>query len=320
MRCEMEGLIGAANEADFRATPRLVQDWVGLGLLDRPERHGLGRGKGTSATWSDEQRGLFVTLLGWRKEVTRVGPLCNIPVWTWLYFGDTCVPLRQVRRALGTWGGWTTKVSWTTAKRAARQMLDGVGHPRARRADKQAFVDAAAAMFLHLPEKFDQDALLPLLKPIFDPKDTGLSRTLGGMELTPEASVAIVKARLRALMGLAADEADDSLFHWARFANIVARAQYQSHLARMSTPDASAGMANVPGIDQAYRACPDLLTLLGLGLDNPGDAASLSLDHPAAWRVRNLRTSVRGELIEGEVNVTVEVREEEKLEHKRAGQ
>ena len=51
----MEELLLAAKERGYAPTRRMVLDWVELGLLDRPERRGRGRGKGVSATWSEEQ-------------------------------------------------------------------------------------------------------------------------------------------------------------------------------------------------------------------------------------------------------------------------
>jgi len=321
VRYSMEELIRTANEVGYSPTPRMVQDWVELGLLDRPERRGRGRGKGVGATWPEEQQQLLCSLLDHRRTVNRVGLLCNIPVWTWLYFGDNFVPLRQVRRALGTWGGYTTKVSWSTAKRAARQLLDDASHPQARREDKRALLDAAAPMILHLPEKFDEETLLPLLERVVDPTGSGLSWTMGGIEVTPRAMTDIVRARLRGLSAVATNEIDDSLFHWARYAEIVSRAQYATQLARMTRAGTATGSATVSTArETVLRACSDLCTLLGLGVGNPGDADSTSLDHPAVWKARNLRSVVRGKVVGSEVRVTVEVREEDASERSNAEQ
>lgn len=310
MQYAMEDLIRAAREDGYSPTARMVQDWVELGLLDRPERHGRGRGKGVSATWPEAQLQLFLTLLHHRRTVTRVGVLCNVPVWTWLYFGDEYVPMRQVRRALGTWGGFTSKVSWTSAKRAAHQLLDDAGHPKARREDRRALVEMAARMIMDLPRKLDEDALLPLLECVADPTESGLTWTMGGMEVTPSAVVAIMRARVRGLGALASGEVDDSLLHWARYAEIVSRAQYATQLARMTTSGTRSGSAMVPNAQETIlRACADLCTLLGLGVENPGEARSQSLDQPAVWRAGNLRSVVRGQVVGGEVRVTVEVRQ-----------
>ena len=309
MQYAMEDLIRAANEAGYSPTARLVHDWVALGLLGRPERHGRGRRKGVSATWPEAQLQLFLTLLHHRLNVTRVGVLCNVPVWTWLYFGDEHVTTRQVRRALGTWGGSTSKVSWTTAKRVAHQLLDDAAHPQARRADKRELVETAASAIMDLPRKLDEEKLLPLFERVADPTGSGLTWTMDGMAVTPGAVVAIMRARVRGLAALAAGEVDDSLLHWARYAEIVSRAQYAAQLARMMGHGTRSVAAAIPTVQETVlRACADLCTLLGLGVENPGDEKSQSLDQPAVWKVANLRSVVHGQVIGDEVKVAVEVR------------
>lgn len=311
MQYALKDMIRVAKEAGFGPTPRMVHDWVSEGLLDRPERRGLGRGKGIGATWPEEQRRLFETLLDHRKRVGRVAPLCNIPVWTWLYFGDTYVPLRQVRRALGTWVGLTDHISWKTARRTAQQLLD----QSRSQVQMRTLIDEVARMLLRLPRKFneeDEGELLRLLKDILDPKRTaGLVRNLGGMEFKPETYVEIMKVRLRASGALATNQIDDALFHWARYTNIVSRQQYQWHLTRM-TGGTTSGVANVSSLQEmVLRACLDLVTLLGLGLGMPDDVVTQSFDQPATWKARNLRSIVHGEQIGDQIRVRAEVREDE---------
>src|SRR5437660_9642055 len=102
-----EDLLLAAADAGTPATSRLITDWVAKGLLDRPMFRGLGRGRGTSATWPDSQRLLFLKLLRERHDGRRrIQTLCNIPVAVWLYsepWEPERVPLRQVRRCMATW-------------------------------------------------------------------------------------------------------------------------------------------------------------------------------------------------------------------------
>jgi hypothetical protein len=116
-----EDLLAAATARGFKASARLISDWVELGLLDRPTRRGLGRGRGSLATWPENQLQLFLQLLDQkRKGARRIPTLCNLPVGLWLHFGDEYVPLRQTRRALKTWA--TTSTTGTYAsQRAARQ-------------------------------------------------------------------------------------------------------------------------------------------------------------------------------------------------------
>src|SRR5262245_40363698 len=109
-------MLQAARDAGFSPTGRLMTDWVSLGLLDQAHRRGLGRGKGTAATWPEEQLRLFLVLLQQRETVKRMISLCNIPVGIWLWWGDRFVPLGQARRALRTWSGVASPArSWRAA-------------------------------------------------------------------------------------------------------------------------------------------------------------------------------------------------------------
>ena len=91
-RFDAEAMLAAARSRGFTPSKRLLSDWVSLGLLDRPLRKGLGRGRGSTATWPAEQRELFLQLLAKRATVRQIAPLCNIPVWLWLYYGYCVSP------------------------------------------------------------------------------------------------------------------------------------------------------------------------------------------------------------------------------------
>jgi hypothetical protein len=112
-------LVDRATALGQPVTGRLIDDWVSLGLLDQPDRRGLGRGKGVRATWPVNQVRLFEQLLAARRSARRVKTLCNIPVWTWLTWGDSYVPLRQAKRATETWVLGSGTTPWGHAKSAA---------------------------------------------------------------------------------------------------------------------------------------------------------------------------------------------------------
>ena len=107
-------LAADATAAGAPVSTRLITDWVERGLLDRPRRRGLGRGRGTVATWPENQRQLFLALLDQRRRgVKRLATLCNLPVTIWLDSEGLdleYVPLRQVRRCLATWGAVIERV------------------------------------------------------------------------------------------------------------------------------------------------------------------------------------------------------------------
>lgn len=306
----MDDLLKAGREKGYSPTRRMAQDWVELGLLDRPERRGRGRAMGVSATWSQAQRDLFVSLLEHRGQAKHIAPLCNIPVWMWLYFGDAYVPLRQVRPVLATWQGRTGTISWKAARRAAAQLLD-LGSMRVRRAETQAVLEDLAGLLLRSPRRFDEAderQLLRLLTEMSAP--SALLRTVDGVEFTPDAYVGLLAARLRASQALAVEAVDDNLFHWARYTNVVTKSEYQSHLARLTTGAATA-FVTVPTLaETVMRACLDVVTILGIGLGLPASSGAGSLDHPDTWRAKNLRTIVRGEPLGNNLRVSLEVRED----------
>jgi hypothetical protein len=315
MQFTMEELIQAARERGFAPSKRLLQDWVELGLLDRPERHGLGRGKGVRATWSQEQQGLFINLLQLRQTVNRVGWLSNHPVSMWLYFGDAYVPLRQVRLALSTWQGQTANTSLKAVRRTVEQLFD-VTTVRLPRKESETLLNQIAEMLFRYPRRFDEDdqvGLRKLLMPVLDPGENGLVKeTLGGMAFTAEAYIGLLTARLTAVVALTNDEIDDSLFHWARYTNLVSHSGYQQYLTQMTTSGAVRGLT-IPSMNELVTtSCRDLVTLLGIGLGMPDEATDQSLNHPAVWKARKLYSIVQGEPAAGGVKLIVKVQSSER--------
>ena len=205
------------------------------GLLDQPDKHGLpgqrgGRGPGT---WPYNQFQLFLALWEWiRQGIRRTANLCNIPVGVWLYFGPEYVPVRQVRRALHTYGA----AYRTTSRRAARETARAVAEQFAGGSDMtrpdrdrltELIVDAATTA------KFDSDALINSARQIFDPGHTNRTAGPAVAALSPEAWVRTIEAHLTALDRL--DALPESAFEDARLAHLQHMSTYielQPRLAR----------------------------------------------------------------------------------------
>jgi hypothetical protein len=279
-------LLAQARAAGSPVSRRLIDDWVAKGLLDRPHVQGLGRGKGTTAVWLENQRRLFLLLLNKRGELKQTSGrsrvLPNIPVALWLYFGDDYVPLRQVRRALRTYceawrqsqPGTERKPHWTARSPAAsrrrseataRRLIGLLVPPnlsRARRAElRRELVDAGAN--LDYEHELDRDRLLAVTSRVLDPDN--IDRSVGPTEarVTPENWTRTIEARLTALQNL--DAIDNSTFEDVRVIHnntLAAYSHRQPDLAR--DPDIGKLFEPLTFEALANNACVELLTGLGM--------------------------------------------------------
>lgn len=140
-----DDLLLLARRQGFQATRRLLLDWASQGLLDRPQRQGLGRGKGTRTVWSQAQAELWLALLGHHQHdgVRSIRELCDVPVARWLYYGDEGgVSLAQVQRAMATWIAAYQRTPYGVMLSTARALVARTADPAARREDIQALIDA----------------------------------------------------------------------------------------------------------------------------------------------------------------------------------
>jgi hypothetical protein len=125
---EKQEMLEDARAYGFQITEGLFDDWVEKGLLGRAHREGLGRGRGSMASWSSQQFTLLLELLrGRQRAKLRIGQLCAFPVWRWIYWRELGgVALDQVRRAMNTWVSsvkiTTTDIERTEARRAVEKV------------------------------------------------------------------------------------------------------------------------------------------------------------------------------------------------------
>ncbi len=270
-----QDLVTAAKDhGHCRVSTRLVDDWVALGLLDRPERQPLGYGRGSApAHWPDEQCELFLVLLEKRDEGAPIAALCNIPVWLWLWWGDTYVPLRQARRALQTWAKAAGYPPMGRARGDMRRLTGDWGHPEARRKDRRALEEALYPMVC--VGRIDAAVLLPLVERVFDPKGTGVPREPIGGRLTPDGYVRLLQARVAALTGL--DAFADQHFAHARITYLATRHSYERERPRLAAdPELGARFAPPDLSEIMWDACLDLTTLLGMISTRPEQAETLT--------------------------------------------
>lgn len=189
-----KALIEKAKDEGHTITSRMIDDWVFVGLLSGPERKGRGEGegKGTVATWPESQLRLLLSLLDKQKNETwKIGRLLNIPVWRWLEWSDSNIPLSQVRKALETWKEkHHPSESITKSRRAARQFTEMLNHMDARKTDRQALINALVD--IHYRGRSNGKSLREAVEKVCGPKNTDIARL----------SVDLIEAKYFALSNL----------------------------------------------------------------------------------------------------------------------
>ncbi|MBO0707413.1 MAG: hypothetical protein J2P44_03540 [Candidatus Dormibacteraeota bacterium] len=265
-RFTKEALAQRARELGYDdVSPRLVLDWAGQGLLDRPDRAGRGRGQGVSSTWPANQLQLFIAILQHRAYLPRksLASLCNIPVWTWLVWGDAYVPVRQAKRALRTWAGPATGGSAARGRAAAQDVVESLKPLGSTKADRMRLVDALTKQYFAGHRQFDRGKLRPLLEAVIHPE--GGSSAVGPREAPISADIYLDLLEARLWLARNLDRVTDEEWQRARAAYRFAWLGYnriQSSLAA----DPQLGRMYLPGTDNdfANNACAHLVTILGL--------------------------------------------------------
>jgi hypothetical protein len=294
-------LVESAARNGYPISTRLFTDWVSKGLLDRPERKGLGRGRGTIATWPETQRQLLLALLNQRARTPAFDGLCNLPVFAWLYFGDVWVPLRQIRRTLLTWATAATGAPQHLARARADEHVRAIAHPRATPRDRKALARALAkqlwtANYSGRIDTFEE--LRPLFERVTDPESTGRPRGPIGAPLDAATTVSILEARRLAVARLKIESGSsslpDGLFHWARCFFLRGLDGYGNAQPMLAmNPEVGSFFPQLDLDKLAGNACLDLVTVLGMGLQVPHEAHFVdSLADPRTWEKRRINTRI----------------------------
>lgn len=215
----IDDLVTDAERVGESATPRLIRAWTAVGLLDAPARRPAGKGHGSlPALYSPAQRELFVSLLRHRHN-SGIRSLARIPVFVWMYWGDSYVPLRQVRIALTTWLNDAT-TSQKVARQTAQELLAQLDHPQATHAARTRLRDVLAQMAYTGGRGADLDQLEQAVRAVFEPGHGQVRRAIGHPEaaLMSETTVHLLRARLTALTLLRDNAVTDDDFRDARHA------------------------------------------------------------------------------------------------------
>jgi hypothetical protein len=261
---------------------RTVSDWIEHGLIDRSSaRPGAGRGKGShGGRWPGTQVELLASLVAKREEVGdhrgAIGILANIPTFLWLGWGEEYAPLRQVRRAVGTWAenyqrhrGGAVRTGSETRKLA--RLVKG---PGARQEDTTAFADGLAQMSISKRLEVAQD-LLDLGEKVIDPTNVGREFGAPGASLDAEKLVAMfivlqygsehaTKDRLNDLKGSTKFWFTDDQYQQARRRWNETNYEYQlmQPLLRVAGPESVYKPLTTD--DLANNACRNVINLMAL--------------------------------------------------------
>lgn len=291
----IKDLCEIAKARGVAVSPRLVLDWIELGLLDQTKKLYLGR-RGRKGLFPEEQLHLFLALLEHRGKLPHRGAIpamCNIPVFIWLYWGDQYVPLRQVRRVLATWGKGVLSHSWSGARKNAREVLRKL-NPPSRARGRRAFIEALTRTIYQLssggqPAKIDWNALVAVVQRVLGVSTADQPRGPMGAPVTAQSVVLLTRARLEAIVHLKG--IDDSSFEWARFMYHTLFGQYLRERPKLATDPALGHLFTAPTPSDVFsKACLDLVTLLGLARLGVINAREDSLWHPQSWRALGLKS------------------------------
>lgn len=265
----IDDLIADAKASGYVVGPRLITDWVSLGLLDRPVRRSLGRGRGSDkALYSGNQRKLLVTLLHHRKSVRNISTLAKIPLALWVYYGDEYVSLEQAKRAFRTWLG-DYRTSRERAEWSAREMLAQLDNPEAAPADRRRLRQALAD--IAYTGELDMTALEDAVSAVFEPRISLLRRAVGppGALITVDVVMSLIQARLAAAKLLRDGRITDVQLKEARQAHIAHSVEYEAlrpQFADQAGPELAGLFKPVTFEEKVNTCCVDLLTILGLRL------------------------------------------------------
>lgn len=141
---------------------RWHESWIEAGLIDRGEPEGRAGG-GVIYRWPYLQIEHADVLLDKVAEGAALGVLANYVIWTWMWWRDEWMPLRQVRRAMRTWAEAERLAPVKNVRASARDLVETVAHPRAggKRRLVRALVD--------FPATGDSESLRDTFDDVFDP-------------------------------------------------------------------------------------------------------------------------------------------------------
>lgn len=229
----LDDLLEDARAADYEIKKRTIHDWISLGLLDKPQRHGAGRGS-RPGLHSTQQRKLFLLLLSKREEMPKIPSLALVPFGIWLWWGEAWVPTRQAVKAFRTWFGDGLRRKQVCLD-AARSTLEQIDHPAATDTARNRFVRLFAEVSYQggaTPEL--RHELEDAARAVFEPGSafaaSGLARAVGpaSMPWTLEMLLYRIDSITTAMQAVRDNKVDEELLVRARALYLQTKREYEA--------------------------------------------------------------------------------------------
>src|SRR6266566_3589672 len=278
-------MLARARTAGFKTTQSRFEDWMDRGIVGKSVKREY-PGRGSVAFWSHAQLVLFLKALEFRQHNhAKIHHLCNLPVWAWLYLGDTLeVPLSQVQDAMYTWVNDVKSPAMRATRKTLQELINMIESPHAT--DRRAFIEALVTNW-EIPE----DQLDYYLQSIIDPKGRGEARGPERAAFTVGAMKTMIAVRTRAVKHL--EKMPVYLWEWARtFLQFSVGAYLKERPTFASDPDLGYLFKQENLGSLCGEACLDLLTILGIGNQWGFLVGFPAFLQPYVWRTNTLRTII----------------------------
>ncbi len=293
-----EDMLAQAASARYKASARLIDDWVQAGLLGNAEDRdwpGRTHGSGSTARWSQHQRNLFLSLLHQRQKlhVRENGPLSNMPVWLWVYWGDLGgISLKQVRRAMRTWTAYWRGQSYATVRKSAREVVTLASYARAT--NKRELVDELSRIGVS-GANIDNEELRYLLDQVIGPHAKG-------PEQAPFSTDYI--ALMLGIRALAMQQVDqvlaqpDTVWEWAKVALLTTYAGYHEMQPEFAAdPHIGHRFPRLAVTALCESVCYYLFTLLGIAHQQVPPPSVPPILHPASWKAGGVQAFIETKMM-----------------------
>lgn len=266
-----EELFASIEAEGLHINDSLLQEFQEQGLMLPCRRKSKGRDGSDPGVWTQQQRDLLRSLCHARERqgMHSVALRCNLPVWVWLYWGDSYgVTLEQVKQVMKSWAARQAKHSLEETRQSARRVVQEIANAPA--GGKRRAVNEVADLFYE--GRFTAQDLSDSLHHVFDQQ----KKPNGPHDIpfTPEAAGEFFRLRWEAIARLRdGQDLPDIYWQWARFFHLHGLSQYLQEQPKYAQETAGGPVEHLfspETITSLYTSsCVDLAMILSIGLRYP---------------------------------------------------